>query len=58
MTIADWITLWTWTAGAGIAAFTIMAAWVTVAGVRDIRSLYAALDRSHARRRPGRRKRA
>ncbi len=50
MTIGDWITVWTAVTVGGLAVFTIMAAWVTVAGLRDVRALYAALARSHARR--------
>ena len=42
-----WIILWKVVLIAGMAVFAGMAVWVTIGGVRDIKRLFARLDREH-----------
>ena len=42
-----WMFLWKAVLVLGLGVFAGMAVWVTVAGWRDIKSLFAAIERSH-----------
>ncbi|MHC4201757.1 MAG: hypothetical protein ACYSU0_17355 [Planctomycetota bacterium] len=47
-----WIFLWKAVLILGVGVFAGMAVWVTIAGWRDIRSLFAAIDKAHGENGP------
>jgi hypothetical protein len=42
-----WIALWKVVFVFSLGIFAVMAVWVTVAGLGDIRKLFAAIEKSH-----------
>jgi hypothetical protein len=42
-----WMTVWKVVFVAAVGVFAVMAVWVTAAGLRDIRKLFATIERSH-----------
>ena len=44
-----WMAIWKWVFVVGVSLFAIMAVYVTIGGVRDIKRLFRRLDEAHAR---------
>ena len=45
--MAFWIILWKIVFIVGVGAFAIIAIWVTFAGFKDIKSLFATINKEH-----------
>ena len=44
-----WIVLWKAVFILGLGIFAVMAVWVTIAGWRDIKSLFASIEKAHGK---------
>ena len=44
----DWAVLWKWFLITGVGVFAVVSVWVTVAGLADIRRMFAELRRQQS----------
>ena len=48
--MSGWKILWSVVLFGGLGVFAVMSVWVTIAGWRDIWSLFGAINKSHEKR--------